>query len=224
MHLISQVRSSIASGDCTPEALVRFLAEVPAKERDEWCEELFGIRNVPMGAEVSLPDRIGYSPCSVATIVRTVFAVPLRESDVMVDLGSGLGKVCILSALLSGARAIGIEVQSDLVEIAAARARALNVKGASFRAESATTADLSEGNVFFLYIPFTGELLEKMLARIREVAATKPIVVCAVGFDLPRVPWLTARKTDAFWLTLYDSDSPRAPLPLSSDAATIVVE
>lgn len=213
-----------AIGTYSPEQWLRALVEAPAGDRDAWCEELLGIREVPKGTEVSLPDRIGYSPCSVASIVRAVFEVPLRESDVLLDVGSGLGKVCMLAALLSGARAVGVEVQKELVEIATARASELRMERVSFRAESAATAGLSAANVFFFYIPFTGELLHAVLAQIKEIAAKKPVIVCAVGFDLPPVPWLRARATSAFWSTIYDSEAPRVPRPLSADASALIAD
>lgn len=206
------------------DTLLETLAAVPARERDRVCEELLGIAAIPPGTEISTPDRIGYSPCSVAEVVRMVFEVPLRQEDVFVDVGSGLGKACLLVHLLSRAQAVGVEVQEDLVRRARESARVLGLSGVSFVAEDAATADFGEGNVFFLYVPFTGELLEKVLQRIEAIAQRKPIVVCALGLDLPPSDWLTPRATEAFWLTIYDSHAPRIPVPQSPLAQRLTDE
>ena len=34
------------------------------------------------------------------------------------------------------------------------------------------------------------------------------IVVCAVGIELDRAPWLVRRELDSFWLCVYDSRLP----------------
>jgi len=195
------------------ESLLRRLAEVPPKERDRFCEEWLGIAEIPGGTEVSTEARIGYSPCSVAEVVRVVYEVPLRSDDLFVDLGSGLGKACLLANLLTGARALGVEIQAELVSIANRSARKLDLSRVSFVAEDAATANIEEGTVFFLYVPFTGDLLVNVLARLEALATRKPIIVCALGLDLPACSWLRPRSTEAFWLTIYDSHAPRTPRP-----------
>ena len=48
------------------------------------------------------------------------------------DLGSGLGKVALLVALLTGARAYGVEIDPCLVSRARAAARSLDLQSAEF--------------------------------------------------------------------------------------------
>jgi hypothetical protein len=136
--------------------------------------------------------------------------VPLRPDDAFVDLGSGLGRVAILAHLLSGARALGVEIQEPLVHGARARCAALALDAVSF--VHGNTADLElDGSVFFLYAPFNGELLTRTVRRIEAVARRRAIVVCAVGFELRDVPWLAPRATSSPLLTLYDSHVPGVP-------------
>jgi hypothetical protein len=85
--------------------------------------------------------------------------------------------------------------------------------------------------VFFLYLPFTGAVLRTVLERLHGIARRRDIVVCTLGLDLPKSPWLTPRETDAFWLSIYDgcpharrSGPPREPSPLSPLAQTVVFE
>jgi hypothetical protein len=94
-------------------------------------------------------------------------------------------------------------------------------------------ADLDDGTVFYLYLPFTGPVLVDVMARLREVASKRTIVVCTLGMDVDQVaPWLIRRTIDSFWLAIYDSRVPgassrkareRSPL-LGPDADTIAFE
>jgi SAM-dependent methyltransferase len=134
--------------------------------------------------------------------------VPVVADDVVVDLGAGLGKVVLLARLLTGATAHGIELQPSLVHRAreAAARQALDVL---FSEGDARQADLDDGTVFFLYLPFTGPVLNEVMDRLRTLATRRAIVVCSLGFDIDReAPWLCRRPLDSFWLTIYDSVTP----------------
>ena len=148
---------------------------------------------------------IGYHAAGVAPIVRALLEVPVTAGDVLVDLGSGLGKVVLLARMLTGATARGVEVRPALVDGARAAAARLGVD-ARFTCADAREADLDDGTVFFLYAPFTGPVLASVLSRLEAVARARPIDVCALGLDLERLAsWLVPRTIDAFWLTIYDS-------------------
>ena len=137
--------------------------------------------------------------------------VPVVADDVVVDLGAGLGKVPMLTRLLTGATARGIELQPALVARAreAARRAGLDV---GFTDGDARDAYLDDGTVFFLYVPFTGPVLAEVLRRLRTVASRRAIVVCSLGIELDReAPWLARRPLDSFWLTIYDSLAPEVP-------------
>lgn len=203
---------SFASVSSVAEEWIRWLATLPPGDRDAAVEERLGIALAPSDAPPG-EDLIGYHASGVAPIVRALAAVPIRREDVLVDLGSGLGKVVLLAALLTGARARGVELQPPLVEAARTAASRLGIE-VSFSLGDARTAAVEDGTVFFLYVPFVGPVLDAVLARLRGVAEQRPIVVCALGVDLDRAAWLVRRPLDDFWLALYDSaPSPRAPDP-----------
>ncbi|HEY2404778.1 MAG TPA: class I SAM-dependent methyltransferase [Polyangiaceae bacterium] len=196
--------------------LLARLAGLPPSERDAACEELLGIREQP---SVAPPGEhlIGYHASGVASIVRLLLEVPVAEDDVVIDLGSGLGKVVLLAKLLTGATARGVELQEALAARArlAAMSCGLDVR---FVCADARHAALDDGTVFFLYLPFTGLVLLEVLARLRTVAARRTIVVCTLGLDLAReAPWLVRRDGESFWLDIYDSAeanvAPRTPRP-----------
>jgi hypothetical protein len=192
--------------------LLIWLASLPPSARDAAFEERFAIADAP---PVTVPpgssDLIGYHPSGVAPIVRMLMEVPVREDDVLVDLGAGLGKVVLLTRLLTQATARGIELEPALVDRARLAARRAGVT-ASFTQGDARTKGLDDGTVFFLYLPFTGSVLREVLARLEIVASRRAIVVCSLGLDLDReAPWLERRPLDSFWLTIYDSFVPGVP-------------
>jgi SAM-dependent methyltransferase len=191
-----------------PAELLAWLASLPPGARDAALEDRLGFSAADASAAAPGEHMIGYHASGVASVVRALREVPVSPDDVFVDLGSGLGKVVILAAMLTGATARGIELQAALVERARSCATRLGI-GARFAAEDARDARLDDGTVFFLYVPFTGPVLAAVLERLGAVAARRAIVVCALGVDL-HAPWLVRRDLDAFWLAIYDSDVPGA--------------
>ncbi|MEO7094364.1 MAG: class I SAM-dependent methyltransferase, partial [Polyangiales bacterium] len=127
--------------------------------------------------------------------------------DELVDLGSGLGRVLVLAHLLSGARAHGIELQTHLVERARATCTELRLPAVGFEQANAAEIEL-DGSVFFLYAPFNGDMLARVVQRLEVVARRRRITVGTVDLELHDVPWLVARPTARAALTLYASTQP----------------
>jgi len=206
-------RAAIQSGALRGAALLELLLSVPPADRDVWLDELLGLEEAPP----DLPDlprgSVPYLPSGVEEILAMVREVPVEPDDELVDLGAGLGRVVILAHLISGARARGVEIQEPLVRIASARCAALALPAVSFvHADAADAADADlDGSIFYLYAPFNGETLARVLRRLEAIARRRPIVVCAVGLELPDVPWLSPRTTSCVSLTLYDARAPGAP-------------
>ncbi len=199
-----KAREEIGAGTLRGPALLELLLSIPFLDRDAWTDELLGIEPLPP----EIPDlprgSVPYLPCGVQEILETVRDVPVLPDDVLVDLGSGLGRVLILAHLLTGSCARGIEIQEPLVHSARARCAELALTNISFVQGDAAEAEL-DGSIFFLYAPFNGQMLTRVLGRLEEVALRRPIVVCAVGLEFRGVPWLTPRSTSSVTLSLYDS-------------------
>jgi SAM-dependent methyltransferase len=195
----------------SPEWLA-WIASLPEDARDAAVEARLGIAE-PRAVEHPPPGDhlIGYHASGVTSIACALREVPVTSDDVVIDLGAGLGKVVLLTRLLTGATARGIELQGALVDRARAAASALGVE-VTFTCADARDAELDDGTVFFLDLPFTGPVLAAVLERLHAIAQRRDIVVCALGVDLDRAaPWLLARKElDAFWLSIYDSRLPGA--------------
>jgi hypothetical protein len=193
-----------------PNELLAWLASLPPSERDAALEERFGLATPPPSTAPG-PHRVGYHASGVAPIVRMLIEVPVVASDVLVDLGAGLGKVVLLTRLLTGAVARGVEVQPALVSRAREAAARMGERDVAYAQGDAREADLADGTVFYLYAPFTGPVLAEVMNRLRAVASRRAIVVCTLGVDVDReAPWLVRRNVDAFWLAIYDSAEPGA--------------
>ncbi len=190
--------------------LLAWLAGIPPEDRDGALERHLGLDAEDVSTTPPGQDLVGYHASGVASILDALALAEVGPEDVVVDLGSGLGKVTLLARLLTGATVRGIELQAPLVE----RARAIAARhgiDVTYVHGDARTADLRDATVLFLYLPFTGPVLSEVLAHIHDSAARRDVVVCSLGLDLGRhAPWLISRPIDSFWLSLYDSAVPGA--------------
>lgn len=180
-------------------ALTDAIMAIPAADRDAWVDNLLGIEPPP--PDVALPaGAVPYLPCGVDEILAMLRDVPLDENDDFVDLGAGLGRVAMLVHLVSGARTRGIEIQPHLVEAARASAQALRVD-VNFALGNVVDCEL-DGSVFFLYAPFNGALLARVLAKLHELSRRRAFVICTVDLALD-VAWLVQRPSSHRAVALY---------------------
>jgi hypothetical protein len=141
-----------------------------------------------------------YQPTPARHIFDLIGLTALTATDVLVDIGSGLGHVPLLASILTCARSIGIELEGTYVERARQCAQSLNLKRVTFIQQDARAADLSAGTVFYLYTPFTGSILSSVLSRLRREAAARPIRICTYGpctSVIAEESWLEATATTA---------------------------
>jgi precorrin-6B methylase 2 len=86
-------------------------------------------------------------------VVRMLELAGARPSDVVVDLGSGDGRIAIAAAQKFGARGLGIELDAALVEKSRQNARQAGVaERVSFVHGDVLTADLSQATVVTVYL------------------------------------------------------------------------
>ena len=201
-----RIRAQLAGVGMAPAAFRAALADVPPAERDAWIDHAFGLEAIADDDGRGLPRGcVPYLPCAVDTILRMIEHAEVRGSDVFVDIGSGVGRAAVLVQLLTGAAAIGVEIQPALA--AASRELAARLGVARFSAIEGDAARLAgalaSGSVFFLYCPFSGERLAQVLDGLEPIARTRQIRVCCVDLPLPERPWL----------------APVALAPLSGDLA-----
>lgn len=203
----AQVRRLLARGALSPEAVRARLVTIPSPERDSWWDAICGIEGIPTdGAE--LPRGcVPYLPCSVAILLDMVERANIQARDVFVDLGSGLGRALALTHFLTGASAVGVEVQSHLVASSRALMHQLNARQVSILWGDAVdlVGRLTTGTVFFLYCPFSGDRLERAIDALEPIARAHPIRVCCVDLSLPPRRWLEPLPQRAQDLIVYRS-------------------
>jgi precorrin-6B methylase 2 len=93
-----------------------------------------------------------------------------RADDLVVDLGSGDGRIVIMAARKFGARGLGIELDQRLVQKSRDNARAAGVAGrASFVQGDVLTADISKASVVTVYLlpGLIGQLQQRFTGELR---------------------------------------------------------
>lgn len=115
----------------------------------------------------------GRAPPFVTTppevVERMLTLAETRREDLVMDLGSGDGRIVIAAAKKYGARAIGVELDPKLVEAARENARSAGVEQrTTFLNGDVMTADLSGANVVTAYLlPWMMDALQpKLLAEL----------------------------------------------------------
>jgi SAM-dependent methyltransferase len=119
--------------------------------------------------------------------------VELSEASLFIDLGSGLGHVIFLVALLAGIRVVGIEIEAAYYQESLRVQQQLGLHTIELIHKDVRGADLERGTVFFLFTPFTGSIMTDVLRKLSDVGKRKPITVCSYGQSTLRIqqePWL----------------------------------
>jgi Methyltransferase domain len=147
------------------------------------------------------PDMVFYQPTPATQIFEFIRRIRLKEQDILVDLGAGLGHVPLLAAICSSARCIGIECEPAYVASARKSAGALGLNNVTFLQQDVRDADLSSGSLFYLYTPFTGTLLHDVMSMLRHEAAQREIRIGTLG------P-CTAVVAQESWLRTTDTVTP----------------
>ena len=202
-ELYEAIRNEIEQGVC-PRMFAELL-ESPSDPRgigfDELDELVSGVLRLDEPVDMPLragPESVFYQPTPARHIFALIAAAAITASDVVVDLGSGLGHVPLLVSACTGAHAMGVELEPDYVKSARECARRLNLSRVSFVEADARNADYANGTVFYLYTPFTGSVLGEVMDALQEQAAARAIRVCTFGpcsLVAGEEPWLEAMTT-----------------------------
>jgi SAM-dependent methyltransferase len=93
-----------------------------------------------------------WTPMEVA--LRAVELLATNASTRVLDVGSGVGKFCIVGALTSPAEFVGVEHRPQLVAAAQSAAARLGADRARFIAGDFSTLDFSGFDAYYLFNPF----------------------------------------------------------------------
>lgn len=205
--LYAQSREDIRRG-IVPSLLARCMAEAAQEEVAgdgyDWRDELLdGVLQLspPASTIAALPpEMVAYQPTPARHILALLARAQLSAGDVLLDFGSGLGHVPLLTSICTGAAAIGIEREPAYVACARAGASALQLSNVQFHCQDARTADLAPATLFYLYTPFVGAVLHDMLEILRRQSAGRSIRIAAHGpcvATLAAQDWLRAEGIPA---------------------------
>jgi cyclopropane fatty-acyl-phospholipid synthase-like methyltransferase len=123
-----------------------------------------------------------YSPTKYSQLDRFIKAYPLSCSDVFVDIGCGKGRCVCFMARQNIKKAVGVEVDSDLVQVARKNAKRLIGRKAEISIVhcDASMVKFTEGTVFFMFNPFGLQTLRDVIRNISESMRNTPrrVTIC----------------------------------------------
>lgn len=126
------------------------------------------------------PD-VGFVPTPMAAVERMVAMADLQPGELVYDLGCGDGRIVMAAARGERIRAIGVDIDPELVLAARENVRAAGLEG-SVKIEEADifTLDLSEADVVFLYL--TPRLNQRLMPQLRKMKPGSRII--SYEFDM----------------------------------------
>lgn len=120
-----------------------------------------------------------YTPIGAACFETVMRHVGASSDDVFLDYGSGKGRAILLAARHRFRKCIGVELSGELCDIARlnlSRSRSrLHCRDIEVIESDATTFQIpSEVSVIFLFNPFVGQVLQRVIDQIRESLRASP--------------------------------------------------
>jgi SAM-dependent methyltransferase len=213
-NLFGQLGEALAASAAPAEALYGFCETYVGRAiyttRRPGCDEgyldafvngIMGIGQTPEETVSLQSGMIGYIPTPACAIFALLEHAQLNTHDVFYDLGSGLGRVALLVGLLTPAQARGIEIEPAFCAYAQQRAQTLRLPHVTFINCDVRETDYADGTLFFMYTPFTGRMLQDVLAQLRQTASRRVIRVAAYGPCTPHIAaqsWLQATVCQTF--------------------------
>jgi hypothetical protein len=160
---------------------------------DVFLNGLLADRPIPEATTAREPEMVFYQKTPARIIFELARLAELKPGDLLFDIGSGLGQVCILVNLISGAATRGIEYEPAYCHYAETSASQLNLSDVEFINKDARNGDYARGTVFFLYTPFEGRMLQDMLDILRKESQKRTITLFTYGpcsAHIARQDWL----------------------------------
>ena len=148
-----------------------------------------------------------YIPTPEDVVDRMLALAEVTRKDVVMDLGSGDGRIPIRAAVKYGARGIGVDIDPLRIAESKANAKAAGVEHLTeFRVEDALTADVSPATVVTLYL--VGSANARLRPRLLEQLKPGARIVShafSMGPDWPadKVDHFTSQRGDTVTLYLW---------------------
>ncbi|MES2936335.1 MAG: class I SAM-dependent methyltransferase [Pseudomonadota bacterium] len=169
-----------------------------------------------------------YFPSSIRAFNRVLRDLQVREDDVFVDYGCGMGRALVLAARAPFGALVGFDVSEQLLAVARENLRravptarreriaVLHCDARAFRLPEAAT-------VLYFYNPFHGEILAAVFADIARSLRARPRRLRVV-FNNPshfrqveaQYPWLRVRMEYRFEYSIVVYEADAAALPAAA--------
>lgn len=218
----ADLRAQLHAGTFTPQDFRARLDAMPHFDWDPWARRLFDLHEIPPTTVPLDADMVGYITTHVVQILEV--ASELTPDDVLYDLGSGLGFVPILASWLSGARAVGVEIEPAFVARARAQADFVGVGNrVTFVERDLREQDYPDATAVFMFYPVRDELLDQVIARVEPVGRARPLRLYSLGLSGPaltKLDWIRVRgQSPSGLLALESVVGPKAaPAPAKKKA------
>jgi len=143
-------------------------------------------------------DSLPFQTSAHYTIRKAIKLIQSKCDDTVIELGCGKGRAVCHFARLRLKKVIGIEISTELSEIAKKNARQLRGRRApiEIRNMDVLSADFSEGSIFYMFNPFGEKTLRAVLSKIelshKEIRKQATIVYINPLFSniFNDFPWL----------------------------------
>jgi hypothetical protein len=123
--------------------------------------------------------------------------IPLGENDVFYDLGSGYGQVVnYVASTTNIKKAIGVEIAPWRVDKSIKMQKYLGLENVEFKRDDVLKTDFSDGTVFFLFNPFSPDVMEKVGEKLSKMKGRKVVSLGATCDYFSNVPWAKKIKKD----------------------------
>jgi hypothetical protein len=220
--LRERIRTGAVSAQALRQEFDRYTAYTPAQPGrpyfgqeglDVLVQGIWESEPPPATLDPRTPEMIHFERTPASVILEFIDRADFAPGRIFYDLGSGLGQVVMLVQVLTGVQANGVEIEPAYHAYARRQANALGLIQTTWINADARTVDYSNGDIFFLFTPFTGALLQTVLEQLQTVARTHPITIGSYGpctLTLAQQPWLTlvdSQEPHEFKLAIFRSAS-----------------
>ena len=147
-------------------------------------------------------DAFNFETISHFVIEKVIRQAELKEEDIAFVLGCGKGRVVCHLALRKLRKVIGIEISDKLVRVTQENVQKLRGRRAPVEIcnADAASADLSKGNLFFMFNPFGAETLKKVIENIQNshnILCSRIIIIyvnAIYAHVFEKFPWLQVKR------------------------------
>jgi predicted RNA methylase len=143
-------------------------------------------------------DAVHYEPLPYHAVFKIMDRLELAMDDVLVDVGSGLGRAVCVAASYPICAALGVEIEPDLnagalANVARTRLRRAPIK---LRCQPAEVFDYRPATVLWVFNPFGAATMRAFLSRVRDSLEQNPrplrlaYINATCSHVLAAQPWL----------------------------------